>query len=85
MSGFRYGRLTATDHEKFAPASDIDLFLYGLDEQEAIRKIKQIEKSVRDTILSEVTVVRTKNAITICEFNVGAAAPRQLVVLNPTR
>lgn len=56
------------DHEKFAPASDIDLFLYGLNEQEAIEKIKQIETSVRDTILSEVTVVRTKNAITICEL-----------------
>ncbi|KAK9418110.1 putative Ankyrin repeat-containing domain protein [Seiridium unicorne] len=53
-------------HEMFAPASDIDLFLYGLNEQEAIEKIKQIETSVRDAILSEVTVVRTKNAITIC-------------------
>ncbi|ETS87326.1 hypothetical protein PFICI_01154 [Pestalotiopsis fici W106-1] len=53
-------------HEKFAPASDIDLFLYGLNEEEAIEKIKQIEASVRDAILSEVTVVRTKNAITIC-------------------
>ncbi|KAI1847358.1 hypothetical protein JX266_006583 [Neoarthrinium moseri] len=53
-------------HEIFAPASDIDLFLYGLDEQQAIEKIKQIEANVRDAILSETTVVRTKNAITIC-------------------
>ncbi|KAH6660295.1 ankyrin repeat-containing domain protein [Truncatella angustata] len=53
-------------HEKFAPASDIDLFLYGLNEQEAIEKIRKIEASVRDAILSEVTVVRTKNAVTIC-------------------
>jgi hypothetical protein len=59
-------RLISSDHEKFAPASDIDLFLYGLDEQQAIEKIKQIETRVRDSILSEVTVVRTKNAITIC-------------------
>ncbi|KAI1660959.1 ankyrin [Daldinia decipiens] len=53
-------------HQKFCPASDVDLFLYGLDEQQAIEKIKDIEARVRDAILSEVTVVRTKNAITIC-------------------
>ncbi|KAF3061193.1 hypothetical protein GL218_03903 [Daldinia childiae] len=53
-------------HQKFCPASDVDLFLYGLDEQQAIEKIKNIEARIRDAILSEVTVVRTKNAITIC-------------------
>ncbi|KAI5862660.1 ankyrin [Durotheca rogersii] len=53
-------------HEKFCPASDVDLFLYGLTEEQAIEKIKDIEARVRDAILSEVTVVRTKNAITIC-------------------
>ncbi|KAI1339547.1 ankyrin repeat protein [Xylariaceae sp. FL0016] len=53
-------------HEKFCPASDVDLFLYGLDEKQAIEKIKEIETRIRDAILSEVTVVRTKNAITIC-------------------
>ncbi|KAI0099086.1 ankyrin repeat protein [Nemania sp. FL0031] len=53
-------------HEKFCPASDVDLFLYGLDEEQAVEKIKQIETRIRDAILSEVTVVRTKNAITIC-------------------
>ncbi|KAL7628273.1 hypothetical protein AAE478_002472 [Parahypoxylon ruwenzoriense] len=53
-------------HEKFCPASDVDLFLYGLNEEQAIEKIKDIETRVRDAILSEVTVVRTKNAITIC-------------------
>lgn len=52
-------------HEKFCPASDVDLFLYGLTHDEAIEKIKQIEQSIRDSILSEVTVVRTKYAITI--------------------
>lgn len=52
-------------HEKFCPASDVDLFLYGLTHEQAIEKIKQIEKAVRDALLNEVTVVRTKYAITI--------------------
>lgn len=52
-------------HEKFCPASDVDLFLYGLTHDEAIEKIKKIEQAIRDAILSEVTVVRTKYAITI--------------------
>jgi ankyrin repeat protein len=52
-------------HEKFCPASDVDLFLYGLTHDEALGKIKQIEKAIRDSILTEVTVVRTKYAITI--------------------
>ncbi|EON97988.1 putative ankyrin repeat protein [Phaeoacremonium minimum UCRPA7] len=53
-------------HEKFSPASDVDLFLYGLSEEEAIEKIKDIETRIRDSILTETTTVRTKNAITIC-------------------
>lgn len=52
-------------HEKFCPASDVDLFLYGLTHEEAIEKIKRIERAVRDALLNEVTVVRTKYAITI--------------------
>ncbi|KAG9249517.1 uncharacterized protein F5Z01DRAFT_669023 [Emericellopsis atlantica] len=52
-------------HEKFCPASDVDLFLYGLNHEQAIEKIKQIEQSIRDALLNEVTVVRTKYAITI--------------------
>ncbi|RMZ83060.1 hypothetical protein DV738_g1336, partial [Chaetothyriales sp. CBS 135597] len=52
-------------HEILAPASDVDLFLYGLNEEQAIEKIKQIETHVRDSILSETTTIRTKNAITI--------------------
>ncbi|KIX03942.1 uncharacterized protein Z518_07495 [Rhinocladiella mackenziei CBS 650.93] len=52
-------------HEKLAPASDVDLFLYGLDEEQAIEKIKQIESRIRDSILAETTTIRTKNAITI--------------------
>ncbi|KFA50832.1 hypothetical protein S40293_05813 [Stachybotrys chartarum IBT 40293] len=52
-------------HEKFCPASDVDLFLYGLTHEEAIEKIKQIEQAIRDALLNEVTVVRTKYALTI--------------------
>ncbi|KAK4939530.1 hypothetical protein LTR10_020239 [Elasticomyces elasticus] len=52
-------------HEELAPASDVDLFLYSLSEEQAIEKIKQIETSIRDSILAETTTVRTKNAITI--------------------
>lgn len=52
-------------HEIIAPASDVDLFIYGLSEEEAIKKILQIEQSVKDSILTEVTTIRTKNAITI--------------------
>lgn len=54
-------------HEKFSPASDVDLFLYGLTEEEAVEKIKDIETRVRDALLTETTVVRTKHAVTICK------------------
>jgi hypothetical protein len=54
-------------HEKFCPASDVDLFLYGLTEEQAIEKIKDIETRVRDSLLTETTVVRTKHAVTICK------------------
>ncbi|KIW62826.1 hypothetical protein PV04_10956 [Phialophora macrospora] len=52
-------------HENLAPASDVDLFLYGLNEEQAIEKVEQIESKIRDSILAETTTVRTKNAITI--------------------
>lgn len=52
-------------HEMIAPASDVDLFLYDLTEEEAVEKIKQIEKSIRDSILTETTTIRTKNTITV--------------------
>ena len=57
--------LRAYYHQTLAPASDVDLFIYGLDEEQAIEKIKTIEQAVRDSILSETTTIRTKNAITI--------------------
>jgi hypothetical protein len=52
-------------HEHLAPASDVDLFLYGLTEEEAREKIKHIERSIKDSLLHETTTIRTKNAITI--------------------
>ncbi|WPH02991.1 Hypothetical protein R9X50_00586300 [Acrodontium crateriforme] len=52
-------------HEQLAPASDVDLFLYGLSEDDAIEKIKQIERNVKDALLVETTTVRTKHTITI--------------------
>lgn len=52
-------------HEHFAPASDVDLFLYGLTEEQAIEKIKHIEERIQNSILYETTTIRTKNTITI--------------------
>lgn len=57
-------------HEQLAPASDVDLFIYGLDEEQAKAKIKQIEQNIRDAILVETTTIRTKNAITIASQSV---------------
>lgn len=52
-------------HEQFAPASDVDLFLYGLTEEQAIEKIRHIENKIKGSILYETTTIRTKNTITI--------------------
>ncbi|KAJ6144623.1 hypothetical protein N7470_008518 [Penicillium chermesinum] len=52
-------------HEEFAPASDVDIFLYGMTEEQAIEKIRHIEDRIRNTILYETTTIRTKHTITI--------------------
>ena len=52
-------------HQHLAPASDVDLFIYGLNEEQGLEKIKQIERNIKDSILHETTTIRTKNAITI--------------------
>jgi ankyrin repeat protein len=52
-------------HGIIAPASDVDLFLYGLTEEQALEKIKRIESSIKNAILTETTTIRTKNCITI--------------------
>lgn len=52
-------------HQKLAPSSDVDLFIWGLHEAAAVEKIKEIELRIRNSILAETTTIRTKNAITI--------------------
>jgi len=39
-------------HQQLAPSSDVDLFLVGLDEASAARKIAQIEECVRNSVCS---------------------------------
>ena len=43
-------------YDKLAPASDVDLFLYGLTEEQAVQKIREIETCIRDSVLAETTV-----------------------------
>ena len=43
-------------HQKLAPSSDVDIFIYGLNEEAAIQKMQQIETKIRDGILQETTV-----------------------------
>ncbi|KAK6535854.1 hypothetical protein TWF281_000104 [Arthrobotrys megalospora] len=53
-------------HQVFAPTSDIDLFIYGIqDEQAAIERMTAIEATIRSNLLWKATSVRTKNTITI--------------------
>ncbi|GAB7356001.1 hypothetical protein MBLNU459_g6627t2 [Dothideomycetes sp. NU459] len=58
-------------HEKVAPASDVDLFLYDLTEEQAMEKIKQIEQRVRDSILSETTTIVLRIYRSIAEILTG--------------
>ncbi|KAH9034041.1 hypothetical protein EDB83DRAFT_1786796 [Lactarius deliciosus] len=52
-------------HENAFPSSDVDLFLYGLTVEEAERKIITIYEAVRDSVLWDVTCVRTKHTVSI--------------------
>lgn len=53
-------------HKIVAPASDIDLFIYGIDDEKAaIDRMIAIEKEIRDNLLSEAITIRTKNCVTI--------------------
>lgn len=53
-------------HEKLAPASDIDLFIYGIeDPQEAIKKMAVVEETIKNNLLWETTTIRTRNTVTI--------------------
>jgi hypothetical protein len=42
-------------HEKLAPASDVDLFIYGLNEKQGLEKMRHIEESIKGSILYETT------------------------------
>ncbi|KAK6349078.1 hypothetical protein TWF730_009837 [Orbilia blumenaviensis] len=53
-------------HDKLAPSSDVDLFIYGTkDEEVAIKRMESIEATIRDNLLWETSSIRTKNTITI--------------------
>ncbi|KAG8887163.1 hypothetical protein FRB98_000419 [Tulasnella sp. 332] len=52
-------------HSEAYPASDIDLFLYGMTPEQAEEKCKAIFSAVRDSVPWEVTTVMTKNALSI--------------------
>ncbi|KAI5121628.1 hypothetical protein M0805_001157 [Coniferiporia weirii] len=52
-------------HSSAYPTSDIDLFLWGLNPEQAEVKINQIYEAVRDSVPWDATCVRTKHAISI--------------------
>ncbi len=55
-------------HSAAFPTSDVDLFLWGLNAEQAEAKITQIYEAVRDSVPWDVTCVRTKHAVSIhCE------------------
>lgn len=52
-------------HSHAYPASDVDLFLYGLTPEQAEVKINAIYEAVRDSIPWDVTCIRTKHTVSI--------------------
>ncbi|KAG6906166.1 hypothetical protein DXG01_015516 [Tephrocybe rancida] len=52
-------------HSVAYPTSDVDLFLWGMDAEQAEKKIKQIYEAVRDSVPWDVTCVRTKHTVSI--------------------
>ncbi|XP_006457063.1 hypothetical protein AGABI2DRAFT_181422 [Agaricus bisporus var. bisporus H97] len=52
-------------HSAAFPASDVDLFLWGLTPDQAEKKIVEIYEAVRDSIPWDVTCIRTKHTISI--------------------
>lgn len=52
-------------HSKAFPTSDVDIFLWGLNAEQAEAKITQIYEAVRDSVPWEITCVRTKHAVSI--------------------
>ncbi|KAF5369314.1 hypothetical protein D9758_002726 [Tetrapyrgos nigripes] len=52
-------------HSTAYPTSDVDLFLYGMNPEEAEKKIVTIYEAVRDSVPWDVTCVRTKHTVSI--------------------
>ncbi|KAI0084195.1 hypothetical protein BDY19DRAFT_997912 [Irpex rosettiformis] len=52
-------------HSNAYPASDVDLFLYGLTPEQAEVKINAIYEAVRDSIPWDATCIRTKHTVSI--------------------
>ncbi|TFK67259.1 ankyrin [Pluteus cervinus] len=51
------------------PTSDVDLFLWGLTQEQAEKKINSIYEAVRDSVPWDVTCVRTKHTVSIhCQY-----------------
>ncbi|KIO24982.1 hypothetical protein M407DRAFT_25627, partial [Tulasnella calospora MUT 4182] len=56
-------------HSEAYPASDVDVFLYGLTPEQAEEKCVEIFNAVQDSVPWEVCAVRTKNAVSIhCQY-----------------
>ncbi|KAH9483205.1 hypothetical protein JR316_0005309 [Psilocybe cubensis] len=52
-------------HSNAYPTSDVDLFLWGLNPEQAEAKIKEIYEAVRDSVPWDVTCIRTKHTVSI--------------------
>ncbi|KAG5637903.1 hypothetical protein H0H81_002731 [Sphagnurus paluster] len=52
-------------HSVAYPTSDVDLFLWGMNEEQAEKKIIAIYEAVRDSVPWDVTCVRTKHTVSI--------------------
>ncbi|PPQ88912.1 hypothetical protein CVT25_009147 [Psilocybe cyanescens] len=52
-------------HSNAYPTSDVDLFLWGMTPDQAEIKIKEIYEAVRDSVLWDVTCIRTKHTASI--------------------
>ena len=52
-------------HDVAYKSSDIDLFIYGLDDEAAKQKMVEIYEVVRNNVSGEVACLRSKHCVTI--------------------
>lgn len=52
-------------HDQYLPSSDIDLFLYGLDEDAAVEKLREIYDSIQASSPYEIRAFRSAHAVTL--------------------